>query len=101
MLYLDEYGELRHLMKKLIIAATLLVLAGAVAVHYYPEQAEPLLQGTPLKEMVATSKPVYQWQDDKGQWHITDAPPPKGIPYEVKRYPLDTNVLPPYEPDTD
>lgn len=81
-------------MKTLIFAPIVLVIAGAAVIHYYPEQAEPLLTGTPLKGLVATSKPVYQWQDEQGQWHVTDKPPQEGIPYAVKQYALDANVLP-------
>jgi hypothetical protein len=86
-------------MKTLIFALIVLVVAGAAVLHYYPEQAEPLLAGTPLNGLVATSKPVYQWQDEQGQWHVTDKPPREGIPYEVKQYALDANVLPPFEQD--
>lgn len=87
-------------MKKLILAVVILVV-GAAIVHYYPERIEPVIQGTPLKELVATSKPVYQWQDQQGQWHVTDTPPPEGTPYEIKQYALDTNVLPAYETEKD
>ena len=88
-------------LKTLVFALIVLVVAGAAVIYYYPEKAEPLLARTPLKGLVAISKPAYQWQDEQGQWYVTDKPPPDGIPYEVKQYPLDANVLPPVEQDKD
>jgi hypothetical protein len=86
-------------MKKFLFYLLVLVVVGAAFYHYYPEQVESLLGKTPLGDVVATSKPVYQWQDERGQWHVTDKQPPEGVPYEVKQYPLDANVLPPFEED--
>jgi len=85
-------------MKMLFLAFIVLLVAGAAVFYFYPERVGPLLEGTPLEELVATSKPVYQWRDEQGQWQVTDEPPRRGIPYEVKQYVLDANVLPPAEP---
>lgn len=38
-------------------------------------------------------KPLYQWQDERGQWQVSDQPPADGIPYRVWQYRRDTNVL--------
>ena len=88
-------------MKIFIFALIVLVAAGAAVFHYYPEQVESILGRTPLKELVETSKPVYQWRDENGQWHVTDKPPAQGIPYEVKQYALDANVLPAFKGEDD
>lgn len=80
-------------MNRLVIAFTFaFVLAAAAGVVYLKPQ---LLRGTPLESYVNSSKPVYQWRNDQGEWQITDRPPPDGVRYETKRYSLDTNVLPP------
>ena len=84
-------------MKIFIFALIALVAAGAAVFHYYPEQVESILGRTPLKELVGTSKPIYKWRDEQGQWHVTDTRPAQGIPYEVKQYALDANVLPPFK----
>ena len=88
-------------MKKLLLILTILVAAGAVLAHFFPEKAARFVAGTPLKDYVATSKPVYQWRDKTGVWQVTDEPPADGIPYEVKQYALDANLLPTYEGDPD
>ena len=49
-------------MKTLILLVLVLFLAGAALVHFFPEKVEPFVEQTPLKELVATSKPVYQWR---------------------------------------
>jgi hypothetical protein len=84
-------------MKIFLVALILLVAAGAAVIHYYPEKVEPLLGETPLNGFVGISKPVYQWRDEQGQWHVTDTRPAQGIPYEVKQYALDANVLPAFK----
>ena len=87
-------------MSNRVLVLIVLVLLGAAVVYYlYPKQVDSLLGRTPLKTIVKTSKPLYQWRDEQGQWHATDEPPPDGIPYEVKQYDLDSNVLPPYGKD--
>ncbi len=37
---------------------------------------------------------VYKWQNDKGEWQITDQLPPEGTDYETLNYREDLNVLP-------
>jgi hypothetical protein len=37
----------------------------------------PLLLGN-----VAAAATTYKWHDDRGQLHLTDTPPPPGVPYE-------------------
>jgi hypothetical protein len=86
-------------MKNLTFALGALTLVGAALFYYYPEQVYSLLGQTPLQALMETSKPLYQWRDEQGQWHATDEPPPGGIPYEVKRYALDANVVPPHTLD--
>jgi nitrate reductase cytochrome c-type subunit len=88
-------------MKIFIFALIALVAAGAAVFHHYPGKVESILGRTPLKELVETSKPVYQWRDENGQWHVTDKPPAQGIPYEVKQYALDANVLPAFKGEDD
>ena len=38
--------------------------------------------------------PLYKWKDEQGQWHITDQPPPNGLPFEKVQVNPDVNVLP-------
>lgn len=80
--------------KRFIWLLVLTATAVAAYVHFYPEEVAHLVGGTPLEKHVGTSRPLYQWKDDKGHVQVTDSPPPPETPYEVKRYPLDANVLP-------
>jgi len=88
-------------MKTLIFSLLVLVVVGFAVSHYYPEQVEPLLGGTPLEGLASTSNPLYQWRDKHGQWQITDKLPPRGIPYEIRQYALDANVVPAFEQEKD
>jgi hypothetical protein len=83
-------------MKKLLLVGLLAAVALAAVWYLQPQLIRPLLEHTPLKDHVSTSTPVYQWRDAEGSWQVTDEPPPDGIPYEVKRYSLDANILPPF-----
>ena len=77
-------------MKRLLVFLIIAVAVAITVFRLYPH----LLQGTPVERFVNRSSPVYQWQDAAGNWHVADRPPPGDVPYEVKRFPLDANVLP-------
>lgn len=81
-------------MKIAILAVLLLAGAATAFVFFYPEQAAFITKGTPLGEKLSTSTPLYKWQNARGEWQVTDEPPPAGVPYEVLRYNLDANVVP-------
>jgi hypothetical protein len=83
-------------MRRLLIISLSAAVAVTAVWYFYPQFLRPLLEHTPLKGPVSTSTPVYQWRDAEGNWQVTDEAPPEGIPYEVKRYSLDANILPPF-----
>lgn len=85
--------------KAAIVTVVLVLLAAGVGGlwHFYPDALRPLVERTPLKRSLSSSTPVYQWRDAQGNWQVTDEPPPQGISYELKRYDLDTNILPPFQ----
>jgi len=79
-------------MKFIIIL--LIVLSGAGAYLYLnPDVWQPWVKDTPL-EPAPTKTQVYKWQDENGQWQITDGPPTGDIPYENLEYSSDTNIVP-------
>ena len=45
----------------------------------------------PSQEKTTT---VYKWRDERGNWQITDHPPPAGISFETFKYQSNTNVVP-------
>ena len=97
------------------VAITLLLLALLAWWMYWPETI-PVFGRRPEAELAKprdvratqaaarakatadASKPLYKWQDERGQWHITDQAP-KGRPYEKVVVNPDTNVLPPEIPE--
>jgi len=50
------------------------------------------------KAAADANKPLYKWQDEHGQWHITDRAP-KDRPYEKVVVDPGTNVIPPEVPE--
>ena len=86
-------------MKKFIIAIVLVV---AVVIFYQSPYFNRVLSSSSQQNIKQTldsvnpkmSRPVYKWQDKKGQWHMTDSPPADGTKYETLRYHKDTNVIP-------
>ena len=86
-------------MKRFLVALLLLCAAAAVVWRFFPELAWPLVEHTPLKKPLSASTPVYQWQDERGNWQVTGEPPPDGVPYEEKQYSLDANIMPPFQRD--
>jgi len=41
-----------------------------------------------------TKMKAYRWQDQNGQWHLSDKPPTDGIHYEIVEYHKNTNIIP-------
>lgn len=37
---------------------------------------------------------VYKWQDESGEWHFSNTPPPKDVESQSKVYKSDENVVP-------
>jgi len=72
----------------------LIVLSGAGAYLYLnPDVWQPWVKGSPL-DPAPTKTQVYKWQDENGQWQITDRQPTGGIPYEILEYSSDANIVP-------
>jgi len=77
------------------VVILLLIIAVMVAGWLYLDEdaRREWLADTPLAP-VAEVTVVYKWQDERGDWKITDEPPPAGIEYERLEYHSDTNVMP-------
>ncbi len=84
--------------KKLVLLAAL--AAAALAGYWYFEpQSRPSWLSDRLPVAPGAEVKLYRWQNEQGQWQVSDAPPPDGIDYEVVSYRHDTNVMP--APETD
>ncbi len=87
-------------MRSLFILLFVLLFAGGVYLAFNPELLDELpdpaaaLPGDmgflPSKE----GSPIYKWLDARGQWQVSDQPPPAGVEYEILQYRKDANVLP-------
>lgn len=73
----------------------LLVAAGAVAGWWWLNPASaPAWAKERLPWLFVTETVLYRWQDEAGDWHVSDRPP-EDRPYEQVRYRSDANVVPP------
>ena len=81
-------------MLKLAIALGLVVACMLLFAYFFPKEVKPLLEVTGFETSFTESTPMYKWQDGEGRWQVTDTPPPEGIPFELKQYPHDANLLP-------
>jgi len=75
----------------LFILCLLAVLAGYLYLH--PDVWQKWVKGTPL-EPAPTTTNLYKWQDENGQWQVSDTKPASGTEYEILQYKSDTNVMP-------
>lgn len=69
-------------------------LGGAATyLHQNPDQVPEWAAKSGLgRELQSTT--VYKWQDDAGNWHISDQKPAESVEYQEGQYARDTNVLP-------
>jgi hypothetical protein len=76
-----------------ILALLALLFASATYFHLHPEALPQWAARTSIGQSLQTTT-VYRWQDESGQWHVSDRPPPAGTEYRVEEYDRDVNVLP-------
>ena len=79
---------------RLIWVLLALALIGGIYLYQNPDlgkRVEDLSSGAGLSPKTTR---VYKWQDDAGDWHISDQPPPAADDYESLDYREDVNVLP-------
>ncbi len=78
------------------LVLVVVVLAGGAGGYLYfvdPRLGRELLGGTPMAPPPAVTT-AYKWRDAKGNWHLTDRPPPQGTPYETVEAHGDANIMP-------
>jgi hypothetical protein len=79
---------------RLVWALLAIALIGGIYLYQNPElreQVEDLSSRAGLSKKTAI---VYKWQNNQGEWQLTDQPPPEGVEYETLNYREDVNVLP-------
>ncbi|VAX04199.1 hypothetical protein MNBD_GAMMA19-481 [hydrothermal vent metagenome] len=92
-----------------LLIIILIVLVGAAALTQLNPSAEkstnPIIKGLAtvqswfrgssapkLPGMDENETTVYKWQDDSGEWHFSNQPPPAGVDSSVKTYRSDINI---------
>ncbi len=64
------------------------ITKGLATVHsWFRGSSAPKLPGMDENETI-----VYKWQDDSGEWHFSNQPPPAGVTSSVKTYRSDINI---------
>jgi hypothetical protein len=72
----------------------ILLLAGGTFLYLNPEYYSRLSHSaTGIVTPVSTSR-IYKWRNNRGEWQLTDAPPPEGVAFETMEHRSDENVLP-------
>jgi hypothetical protein len=90
----DPLSEQLRMKKYLVILAAILT---AVAWYIYDDPELNYKVRREVKQLIPaqeTTTTVYKWRDEKGNWQITDQPPPAGIHFETLEYQSNTNVMP-------
>ena len=64
-------------------------------------QAKKLTEKLSLSKDANAPVVVYKWQDEHGQWQITDRPPAGDVTYENLEYSSDANIVPSIPVDED
>lgn len=81
--------------RALVWLLVLVLIGGGVLVYWrtYPANAPAWLRDM-VPALFVTRTTLYRWQDEAGNWHVSDTPP-AGRDYEVVEYRSDANTVPP------
>lgn len=81
--------------RALVWLLALVLLAGGTLVYWrhYPASAPGWLRDM-APVLFVTRTRLYRWQDESGDWHVSDTPP-ADREYEVVEYRSDANTVPP------
>ena len=77
---------------RLALVAALLAAAGWIWWRHAPDSLPAFVRDHVPRSPVA-NPPLYKWKDARGQWQVTDRPPPDR-PYEEIVVDPATNVVP-------
>jgi len=82
-------------MKTFFAVATGILIAAGIVIYQNPHSRAWLQRKTDqVLPTSATQQTLYRWQDQHGEWHVSDTPPAGNIKYEIVRYPTNANVIP-------
>ena len=79
---------------RLVWVLLAIALIGGIYLYQDPELREQVVDLSSGAGLTKKTAHVYKWQNDKGEWQLTDQLPPEGVDYETLDYREDVNVLP-------
>lgn len=80
-------------MKKGLWILLLIVIAAGYYLYQDPKLRNQIMGKVHQVAPELNQTTLYKWQDEKGQWQVTDRPP-QGRPYQAISAEDQTNVLP-------
>jgi len=80
-------------LKLLLVAGVVLGSAAGYLYVINPQLGRKLLADTPMAPPPSVTI-AYKWRDKKGNWQLTDQPPPEGTPYEKLEAHSEANIMP-------
>jgi len=79
---------------KLLILITLLATTGYYYLSQHPEVTKKL-EGKVHQVLPELNQgTLYKWQNSKGEWQVTDVPPPQGTSFTTIKTQDQVNVMP-------
>jgi hypothetical protein len=83
---------------RLFLLLVVLLLVASLVMYLKPEyrdRIQSLSSSIGLSDITPKKTArLFKWRDARGNWHITDQPPPEGVDFEKLEYREDLNVLP-------
>jgi hypothetical protein len=83
---------------RLFLLLVVLLLVASLVMYLKPEyrdRIQSLSSSIGLSDITPKKTArLFKWRDTRGNWHITDQPPPEGVDFEKLEYREDLNVLP-------
>ena len=78
-----------------LLVLLLVLLGGAgLYLYFFPDSGARLLDSVQNPGFTKKTDHIYKWRNERGEWQLTDTPPPPGVEYQLKDYREDVNVLP-------
>ncbi len=79
---------------RLLMVLLAIALIGGIYLYQNPDFRPQLEDLSAEVGLSRKTTHIYKWQNDRGEWQLTDQLPPEGVDYETLDYREDMNVLP-------
>jgi hypothetical protein len=88
-------------LKAILVLGVVAGVGGGYIYVFEPQLARQLLAATPFSSLAPAARvtTAYKWRDAKGDWQLTEQPPPEGTAYEVLETRSGDNIVPAFPTD--